>query len=270
MRNPVDDMKKTLSFMFSIDTWLLALVVFTGMLLCIACGSRIAKRNLRKADYVVNPANRTIFTSVFGLLAFLLAFTFGMSGNRFEARRALDIEEANAIGTAIRRADLYPESERAGFRSEFKAYLEARVGYITHLDLKLLRQYYVQRQEAADKLWARAMRLSANAPSIIPSGQMIPALNQMFDQADARDYGELLRVPQSIVIMLFILSFVSAYFVGYMSAEKGKLDWSVAFGFCFLSAMVMFITLDLDRPRRGIIQTDASRQAIISLNAQFR
>jgi hypothetical protein len=43
-----------------------------------------------------------------GMLGLLLAFTFGMSNDRYNKRRDLIIEEANDIGTAILRADLYP------------------------------------------------------------------------------------------------------------------------------------------------------------------
>lgn len=113
------------------------------------------------------------------------------------------------------------------------------------------------------------MRLAANAASVIPHSQMVPALNEMFDSATAYDYSEYQRVPESIVWMLLILSFVSAFFMGYSSAEKGRLDWYVAFGFCFLSVMVIFITLDLDRPRRGMIQIDVSHKALLSLMDNF-
>lgn len=253
------------SLFFLTDTWVICLVVLIIMMFCIWLGSAIGRKKFH-GDYAENAANKTIIGSVFGLLAFLLAFTFGMSGSRYESRRAASITEANAIGTAILRADLYPEEDRTAFRADFKEYLQARIDYLASpWDDAKLNAIQERQEKAAGSLWSRAMKLSVNPPSIIPSNQMIPALNEMFDSATSNDYSELMRVPESIVIMLFMLSFVSAFLMGYTSAEKGKLDWYVAFGFCFLSVLVLFITLDLDRPRRGVIQLETSHKAITSL-----
>ena len=98
---------------------------------------------------------------------------------------------------------------------------------------------------------------------------MMPALNEMFDSATTNSYSELMRVPESIVIMLFVLLLITAFFIGYISEGKGRFDWFTGAGFCLLSALVLFITLDLDRPRRGLIQLNTSHQAIISLMDQF-
>lgn len=261
-------MNRTL--MNDIDTWVYSLSLFLLMLVCIWLGSKIGKRQAAKHDYTENESNKTIFGAVFGLMAFILAFTFGMSGTRYESRRAASIDEANAIGTAILRADLYPEEQRIAFRADFKDYLQARIDYLScQRDDPKIPEYTQAQQNATKNLWDRAMILSVNAPSIIPSNQMIPALNDMFDSATSNDYAELMKVPESIVLMLFILCLVCSLFVGYIWGEKGKLDWYVTTGFCFLSALVIYITLDLDRPRRGLIQLETSHEAIFSQIEQF-
>lgn len=258
-------------FFRDLDIWVSCLFLFFAMLLCMWIGSRVGRRKSEKGNIPESDGNKTIFGAVFGLMAFLLAFTFGMSGSRFESRRAASITEANAIGTAILRADLYPEEHRKAFRADFKDYLQARIDYLScQRDDPKMTEYALAQQKTTASLWNRAMQLSINAPSIIPSNQMIPALNDMFDSATSNDYSELMTVPQSIVFMLFILSFVSSFFVGYIWGEKGKLDWYVTTGFCFLSALVIFITLDLDRPRRGLIKLDTSHNAIFSQIDQFK
>ena len=259
------------TLLFTTPAWIICLLIMIIMLVCIKAGSLIGKKKINHEDYVENAANNTIFGSVVGLFAFLLAFSFSMSGSRFDARRTATITEANAIGTAILRADLYPQAEREAFRKDFKAYLEVRINYLTAVRKEnKMDDVHKEQDKISQDLWQRAMRLSVNAPSVVPANLMTPALNDMFDSATANDYSELMRVPESIVIMLFLLSFVSAFFVGYISAEKGKLDRYVAFGFCFLSALVIFITLDLDRPRRGLIKLNTSHEAITSLREQFK
>ena len=44
-----------------------------------------------------------------GLLAFILAFTFGLASSRFDNRRQLLLDEANALGTTYLRAGMLPE-----------------------------------------------------------------------------------------------------------------------------------------------------------------
>jgi hypothetical protein len=92
----------------------------------------------------------------------------------------------------------------------------------------------------------------------------------MFDSATSDDYAEVLKVPEPVVIMLMLLLLINAFCFGYVSVEKGKLDWYIAIMFCFLISVVVFITFDLDRPRRGVISSEKSRESIISLMDQFK
>ena len=57
-------------------------------------------------------ANGAIVSAVLGLLALLLGFTFALAVNRFETRRALVLEEANAIGTAYLQTQVLPQPHR--------------------------------------------------------------------------------------------------------------------------------------------------------------
>ena len=252
------------SLLFITPAWLIGLIIMFTMIGCIKIGAVIGNRKLQQ-NHIENTANKTIFGSVFGLFAFILAITFSMSGNRFEQRRAATLSEAKAISVAIMRTDMYPEPERAGFRKELKEYLTARIEYIS-IEKRKENLDPIQKRlsDAEHKLWSRANRLSATAPSIMPATLMLPALNDMFDTAIGNNYCELQRVPETIVFMLFILSFVSAFFVGYISADNTKLDKYVVTGFCFLSSLVIYITLDLDRPRTGLITLDISKTAITS------
>src|SRR6185295_15576050 len=70
-----------------------------------------------------------VLGSLFAILGLMLAFSFGMALTRYERRVDIIIEESNDIGTAILRADLYPEEQRQLFRADFKQYVEARIAY---------------------------------------------------------------------------------------------------------------------------------------------
>src|SRR5262245_50764070 len=62
-----------------------------------------------------------------GLLAFLLAFTFGIAASRFDTRRDVLLDEAKAIGTAYLRAAMLPEPHRTEVRRLLRAYADERI-----------------------------------------------------------------------------------------------------------------------------------------------
>ncbi|WP_276133466.1 hypothetical protein [Polluticoccus soli] len=259
-----------LPFLLRYDAWVLVIILFLLMIVFIRLGAYFGRHRKRKEEYQDNPANSTVYGSILGLLAFILGFTFSMSGTRYENRHQAIVNEANCIGTAILRADIYPDSDRTILRTHFKNYLQARIDYIkAGPDLNKI--------AAADKalahhqalLWGHAVWFSKHNPSILISGQMLPWLTDMFDAAEFTRNSEIIRVPQSVVIMLFSLSLIGAFFLGYLSVGKGRFDWVTGIGFCVLSSIVIFITLDLDRPRRGLIDMDASWYAIISQMSNF-
>lgn len=249
------------------EAWVISLLLFILMLI----SSFIGKRT---GNYIRNKKhNKEKLTETSGLVAllfFLLAFTFGMSGDRYDSRRKIVIEEANDIGTAILRSDLYPDSTRTLFRKDFKEYVEARISYSqAGADVKGILKADSISQIISSKLWKRACTLSKDPENLAATQQMIPALNTMIDITTSRLAGERAKVPQSILIMLFFLALISAFYSGYSEGRKGKIDWLIQIGFCLLVSLVVLFTLDLDRPRRGFVNLDVPNQTIIDLRKNF-
>ena len=259
------------SFLYDIDTWKLILVLFLSMLVCIYAGRRVGTKRYPNGRPHDSSPTGTIMTGIFGLLGFLLAFTFGMSGSRFEDRRKNMIEEANAIGTAILRADMYPEPDRAEFRKDLKQYLEARIAYfVAPRDSVNIVRAEVRAIDVGKRIWKRAANLSLGGDQYrLSTAQMVPAINTMLDAGTTELMGDLSTVPDSIIWMLFFLAASSAFYLGYSSGGKEHLDWFVAVGFCLLIVLVVFITLDIDRPRRGLIRMTTAQQALLELRSMF-
>jgi hypothetical protein len=91
----------------------------------------------------------------------------------------------------------------------------------------------------------------------------------MIDVTTSRLAGERAKVPESILIMLFLLALITAFYSGYSEGRKGKIDWLVQTGFCLLVSLVILFTYDLDRPRRGFVNLDGPNQTIIELRKNF-
>ena len=249
------------------EAWMIALLLFILMLISSYIG-KLTGNYIRKKTGTEEKLPET--SALIALLFFLLAFTFGMSGDRYDSRRKVVVEEANIIGTAILRSDLYPDSTRILFRNDFKDYVETRISYYeVGADVKGIFKADSLSQIISAKLWKRASTLSKDPANLAATQQMIPALNDMIDITTTRLSGEKAKVPQSILVMLFFLAMIIAFYGGYSEGRKGKIDWLVQIGFCVLVSLVVLFTLDLDRPRRGFVNLDTPNQTIIDLRKNF-
>ena len=117
------------SFFFQMPTLILASTIFFLIILCNWLGYRYKKWQVQKHPGEVPESMGSIEGSILGVMSLLLGFTFSVAVSKFETRRHLIVEEANEIGTAILRCDMYPDSIRNPLRADFKEYVETRIGY---------------------------------------------------------------------------------------------------------------------------------------------
>jgi len=206
----------------------------------------------------------TILGSLFGLLGLLLAFSFSLATTFLGIRREIIIDESNNIGTAILRSDLYSESERQMFRADFKQYIEARIDYFANKDIMSVLEAQDRSVKIQQLLWKRAIRLSRDSGYYVASMQMIPALNNLIDISSKRYYVDAVHLPEPIIYLLVILACACAFYVGYTVSRRDN-DWLLVMGFCLLTAMVVFVIFDIDRPRRGLITLDKINSSITEL-----
>ena len=97
-----------MDFIFNIA--LLAGGLFAGMLVLLEIGRRLGLRRLALDSEAVRAGFGVVEGAIFALMGLLIAFTFSEAASRFDTRRQLVVEEANAIGTAYLRLDLLSAS----------------------------------------------------------------------------------------------------------------------------------------------------------------
>src|SRR5215469_7511459 len=93
----------------SLPLWGLFVVILLVVLLSVEFGYRLGKYRRSRSEQEKEAPVGTMVGATLGLLAFILAFTFGLAAARFDARRQLLLDEANAIGTTYLRAGMLPE-----------------------------------------------------------------------------------------------------------------------------------------------------------------
>src|SRR5215218_3538314 len=121
----VPDRRRT-PMLFALSALVLAGTLFLCMLGLLEVGRRFGERRFAR-DAEHSRSGGVMDGSVFGLLGLLLAFTFSGAASRFDDRRNLIVDEANAIGTAWLRIDLLPPSTQPAIRDGFRRYLDARL-----------------------------------------------------------------------------------------------------------------------------------------------
>ncbi len=257
------------SFLYDLPTTVLVAILFVLMIVFNWAGSRL-KRSREQETGESADGGGAMEGSMLGLLALLLAFTFGMSSSRYDTRRGLVVEEANDIGTVILRTDLYPDSIRNALRSDLQQYLEARIAYFeAGFNEQQVQGSLQQSARISDLLWNKVTALSRTNNYILASQQMVPAMNAMFDAATSRDAARNAHVPESIVWLLFLLTLTASFIIGYGS-KRGKTDKIIVAGFALMMVLTIYLILDLDRPRRGIITMDKAHGNMTGLRELFK
>jgi uncharacterized protein YqgC (DUF456 family) len=199
----------------------------------------------------------TTVGGLLGLMGLLLAFTFGMAGERFDRRKTLVIEEANAIGTAWLRTDLIPEPQRTQARDALREYTQARLdaAALSKPDEALARSERIH-----VVLWSTAAASAAAAPTP-PVALFVAAVNEVIDM-HARRVAAALRnpIPPAIFGTLYAVAVLVLGALGYSRGLTGDRSTVATVVLSLVLAVVILLILDLDRPYEGLLTV--SQQAM--------
>jgi hypothetical protein len=257
-----------MTFIQRTPTAVIAIILFVLIIIFYLVGYRVRKKVIQQNPELANINLSVINGMLLGLLGLLLAFTFGMSNSRFNARRELVVVEANSIGTAILRTEVYPDSIRKILRSALKEYLEERIAfYEAGMDLEKVILHYRKAEKKSHTIWSIAANYAKHDDITTRTSQLIPALNDMIDVETSRRAAGEGTIPDSIVYFLFALCLCAAFLLGY--DHKEKIDWIIVIGFATMLTATVFNIIDLDRPRSGLINMDRTNNLIIELRDMF-
>jgi hypothetical protein len=242
--------------------------MLVGMFLCLEVGRRLGARQRGRGE---EPGASAIDGAVFALFGLIVAFTFSGASSRFDDRRGQIVVECNAIGTAWLRLDLLPSDAQAALRPLFREYLQARIATHRALpDLDLARAELDRSNRLQGEIWARAVPAAVATGNPATQQLVVSSLNDAFDTATTRLATARYHVPWVIVGLLFGLAFAAALVVGYSSAPADRRQWLRPVLFTLAIAATIYVTLDLEFPRLGLIRLHDADQPMIELLGQLR
>src|SRR5205807_1701661 len=145
------------------------------VLISVECGYRLGKYRRSRHEQEKQAPVGTMVGATLGLLAFILAFTFGLAAQRFDTRRQVLLDEANAIGTTYLRAAMLPERGEE-LRSLLRKYVEVRLDAVRFDDVSA----GIRESEALqNELWSNTVDLARKSPDSIVVGLFVQSLNEL-------------------------------------------------------------------------------------------
>jgi hypothetical protein len=143
----------------AIPIWTLFAGTIIVVMVAIEAGYRLGHaEHGRSEDEKESPVS-AIAGTILGLAAFMLAFTFGIVSERYDAKRGLVREDAIAIRTAWQRSDFLPEGDRAEAAALLRQYVDTRVKFAEerNVDPERVKNVLSETQRLQDRLWNMAV-----------------------------------------------------------------------------------------------------------------
>jgi hypothetical protein len=244
-----------------------ALGLFTGMLLFCEIGRRIGMAKLARDPGGLAKGIGAAEGVVFGLLGLLVAFTFSGAASRFEDRRHLISQEANAIGTAYLRLDLLVAKDQPELRQLFRRYIEVRATVYQDMQDETKTQAHLAEGNALQAgIWSKALSAS-RSPEAAPQAAMLllPALNDMIDMTTTRATATKNHPPLVVYGLLVALGLIGALLVGYSMSENTGRSWLHVMAFSAIMSLTVYVIIDLEYPRMGLIRIGSADQILLDL-----
>jgi hypothetical protein len=248
---------------FELKLAVMAVFCILLMLVCSEVGFIAGKKARTKVDQVMRERITIFESAVLGVLGLLLGFTMSMAVARFDLRRQLVMDEANAIDTTWHRSQILPAPGNQEFAGMLRKYVDQRMVYATEKDDNRLPEEREAAERFQDELWSRATEFAMTDQRSVPAGLLMQSLNQMIDLEAARWTAFVTHVPESVMLGNMVLALLSITMIGYGFGLIGKRHmFSTVMLAISISGVLMVIT-DLDRPREGFIKI--SQQPMIDV-----
>ncbi len=231
-----------------------SLALFLGILLFQEIGRRLGHKDHKVgAPKGIGPLEAGIFS----LLALLIAFTFSGATGRWETRRALVVSEANHIGTAYLRLDLLAPDDRAELQQLFKEYVHARLTmYKAFPDEDAVKHEMKKVEELQMRIWTGAVAGCKKDTTGTTALVLLPALNEMIDITITRLMMTKAHPPKIIYILLFVLCLAGSLVAGHAMAADVRRRWLHQLGYALIMAGSVYVVLEIEYPRAGLIRLD--------------
>lgn len=234
--------------------WIVPAFTLVAILAGIEAGYRLGRATRTRSEDEKEAPVSAIAGTILAMLAFIMAFTFGIVSDRYDARKALVLDEANAIRTAWLRSAFLPEPDRGEAVALLRQYVDDRLSSVRSGDVAAVQRAVVQAGDIQRRLWDMAVVNARKDLNSDVAALYIDALNTVTTVHASRiTVGIYGRMPAGIWIALYALVMLSMVAVGYHTAIAGsRRSWMMLIlGLSF--SLVITLIAALDNPQSGYV-----------------
>jgi hypothetical protein len=246
----------------ALPIWGLFLAVLLIVLISIEIGyrrGRVVQRQEEEKQEKEAPVG-AMAGATLGLLAFLLAITFSIAEDSYNARKIALLAEVNAIHTTYLRTAFIPESNRDEVRRVLRQYVNERLQWTAIPEGP-------QRASAnalLDQLWAQVASVGDKARDVATVALFVDSANQVISlNAERVMFRERSRIPRAMEAVLLLLTVLTFAGMGYHGGVAGTVRSPVMVIVAVSFSLVVVLIADLNRPGQGWI--NVSQDAMIDL-----
>ena len=250
-----------LSWLCEQDALWIVLILAAGMMLAAELGYLSGRWWHPRSEDAAKDHFGAVRNSLLGLLALLLAFSFGMSAQRYETRRQLVMEDATPLRALYLRSSLLPDPQRGQFKKQLRQYLDARaddrlIGRTLTVDE--VAQAVARSETLHGQMWELTRGMAQLDPPVKGADEMLNLLIEASSVHSRRVQAYLSRVPDLIIWLLLgtaVTCLGAVGFSGGLNKHRGMLARIL---FSLIVCGTIFVVLEMDRPERGIMRADQS------------
>lgn len=248
---------KSVFWLDKIPLWGVFFLTVVIVLISIWLGTVLGNLRRRQPEHEAEAPLGTITGATLGLLAFMLAFTFGIAAERLNTRKQLLLDEVNTIQTAYMRAGLLLEPHRSETRKLILEYINIRADFAeqeTVKQLKILSETISRAEAIQNRLWSHAVALAEKDRSSEIDALFISSINELIALHNSRITVFRYHIPTTIWHVLYFITILTMLIVGYQAGMAGKSSLKIGIVLALTFSVVVFLIADLDRASEGSLQ----------------
>ena len=242
--------------LFQLSTPALVVGLFAVIIGATVVGHLVGRSMRDRSEGLREPFG-AIQSAMLGFMALVMAFGLSLAVGRYETRRAAVVTEANALGTAYLRAQTLAEPNRTTSLQLMRQLTDTSVAISQTVPGSPEQQAALDISSQTERaLWDQAGQAVTAQPNASAPRLYLDSLNDAFDAQTSRVSALGNRVPTPVLLLEMI---GAALALGLLALHLGTLGRGpgIALLAAVLVASTLFITFDLDRPVRGLINVPA-------------
>lgn len=250
---------------YALRTILLAAAFFLAFVLFVELGRRIGLHQLQVDGEGARAGVGVIDGAVFGLLSLLLGFSFNGAAGRFDKRRELVSLQVSTIARAWQRIDTLPSDQQQAVRPLFLRYVDALLDYYRDAPGTDALRETAALGSAGSVLWTRAVTVCVTSEGEKARMLLLPSISEMFSAVEKERLARRIHPARIIFVMLTVTALAAALFGGYEMSNAATRNWLYIIGVALAISFAVYVIVELEYPRLGLIRIDAMDHALVEL-----